>query len=236
MEVRLQKYLADAGVASRRKSEELITSGWVKVNDKVVKELGTKVNPDKDVIKYKDKVISHKEKLVYYVLNKPVGYISSVTDPRHRKTVVDLIKEKERVFPVGRLDYDSEGLLIITNDGDLTYKLTHPKHHIPKQYIVKVKGHPSEDKISKLRIGVALKEFKTSKCKIRLLKKYNKGSLYEVILFEGKNRQIRKMFDYIGHPVITLKRIAIGEIELEDLKTGEYRKLTREEIKYLKSV
>nr|WP_207669183.1 pseudouridine synthase [Natranaerovirga pectinivora] len=234
--MRLQKYLADAGIASRRKAEELILAGLIKVNDKVVKELGTKINSEKDVVKYKNKPVGEKEKFIYLLLNKPVGYISSVTDPRKRKTVIDLIKEKERVFPVGRLDYESEGLLIITNDGELTYRLTHPKHHIPKTYMVKVKGFPTDDKLAKLRKGLDLGEYRTSKTDIRIAKKYKNDTVVEVVLYEGKNRQIRKMFDHIGHPVNSLRRIAIGKIEIEDLKVGEYRKLTKEEIKYLKSL
>ncbi|MFP4697467.1 MAG: pseudouridine synthase, partial [Eubacteriales bacterium] len=234
MEVRLQKFLAEAGIASRRRSEMLITSGLVSVNNDIVTKLGTKIDPHKDVIRYKNKIINNNQKLIYLLLNKPVGYISSAKDPRNRKTVLDLINESERVFPVGRLDYNSSGLLIITNDGDLTYTLTHPKHHVPKTYKVKVKGRPEENKINVLRKGTDLGVYKISKCKIKFLVNSKDSTTYEVVLHEGKNRQIRRMFDYIGHSVISLKRICIGEIKLRDLKEGQYRRLTEKEVNYLK--
>jgi pseudouridine synthase len=236
MEIRLQKYLADAGIASRRKCEDLILKGLVSVNDQIVIELGTKINPEVDVVKYKNKIVKKEEQIKYLVLNKPVGYITSATDPRQRKTVLDLIKEKERLFPVGRLDYNSSGLLLITNDGDLTYRLTHPKHHISKTYQVKVEGSPKEEQLNRLRKGVDLGIYKTSKCHIKILRKDKKNTVVEVVLYEGKNRQIRRMFEFIGHPVITLERVAIGEIQLKNLKVGDYRKLTQDEINYLKKM
>lgn len=236
MQVRLQKYLADAGVASRRKSEELIKKGLISVNGKIVSELGTKVNGNKDVVMFEGNVVSPQIGMVYYILNKPTGYITSVTDDRNRKTIMDLLNVKERVFPVGRLDANSSGLLIVTNDGDLTYRLTHPKHHISKTYRVLVKGIPSERGLELLREGTKLEEYTTSPCNIKVIDKNEKATLVEVVLYEGKKRQIRKMFEHIGCPVIKLDRIKIGKISKGSLKIGLYRELTVEEIKYLKQL
>ncbi|WP_083238773.1 pseudouridine synthase [Caloranaerobacter ferrireducens] len=235
--MRLQKYLAMCGVASRRKSEMLILQGRVKVNGKVVEELGYKIDPDIDIVLVDNKRIIKKENYIYIALNKPEGYITTVKDQFNRPTVLDLVKSiKERIYPIGRLDYDTSGLLLLTNDGDLTYKLTHPKHEIEKVYIAKIKGVPTEKELNKFRKGLKIDNYVTSKAKIEVLKKYNDYSIVKITIHEGKNRQIRKMCKKINHPVIKLKRIAIGKIELGNLKKGSWRYLSKEEISYLKEL
>ncbi len=237
---RLQKYLAGAGIASRRKCEELILQGRVEVNNFVVTELGTKVDPRKDIIKVDDKLVKYKEDkhCSYILLNKPKGYLTSLSDPFGRPTVLDLLKGvKERVFPVGRLDFNSEGLLILTNDGELAYALTHPAKEVEKVYIVKVKGIPSSEKLKTLSKGVTLKNnYKISPCNIYLLKTVNGNAILKVKIKEGKKRQIRKMAEYIGHFVLKLRRIQTGPISLKGVKPGEYRYLNKEEIKSLKKI
>ena len=237
---RLQNYLAGAGVASRRKCEELILQGRVEVNNFVVTELGTKVDPQKDIIKVDDKLVKYKEDkhYSYILLNKPKGYLTSLSDPFGRPTVLDLLKGvKERVFPVGRLDFNSEGLLILTNDGELAYALTHPAKEVEKVYIVKVKGIPSSEKLKTLSKGVTLKNnYKISPCNIYLLKTVNGNAILKVKIKEGKKRQIRKMAEYIGHFVLKLRRIQTGPISLKGVKPGEYRYLNKEEIKSLKKI
>ncbi|HZK40592.1 MAG TPA: pseudouridine synthase [Atribacterota bacterium] len=237
---RLQKYLAGAGIASRRKCEELILQGRVEVNNFVVTELGTKVDPQKDIIKVDDKLVKYKEDkhYSYILLNKPKGYLTSLSDPFGRKTVMDLLKDvKERVHPVGRLDYDSEGLLIFTNDGELTYALTHPSKEVEKVYIVKLKGIPSSEKLKFLSKGVTLKNnYKLSPCSIYLLNTINGNAILKIKIKEGKKRQIRKMAEFIGHFVLKLRRIQTGPISLKDVKPGEYRYLNKEEIKSLKKI
>lgn len=235
--MRLQKYLAMCGVASRRKSEKMILQGRVKVNGKVIDKLGYKINPDIDVILVDNKQVIKKENYIYIALNKPEGYITTVKDQFNRPTVLDLVKSiNERIYPIGRLDYDTSGLLLLTNDGDLTYKLTHPKHEIEKVYIAKIKGVPTEKKLNKFRKGLKIDNYVTSKAKIEVLKKYNDYSIVKIAIHEGKNRQIRKMCKKINHPVIKLKRIAIGKIELGNLKKGSWRYLSKEEISYLKEL
>ena len=237
---RLQKYLAGAGIASRRKCEELILQGRVEVNNFVVTELGTKVDPQKDIIKVDDKLVKYKEDkhYSYILLNKPKGYLTSLSDPFGRPTVLDLLKGvKERVYPVGRLDFNSEGLLILTNDGELAYALTHPAKEVEKVYIVKVKGIPSSEKLKTLSKGVTLKNnYKISPCNIYLLKTVNGNAILKVKIKEGKKRQIRKMAEYIGHFVLKLRRIQTGPISLKGVKPGEYRYLNKEEIKSLKKI
>jgi len=237
---RLQKYLAGAGIASRRKCEELILQGQVEVNNFVVTELGTKVDPKKDKIKLDGKLIKYKEKKYYsyILLNKPKGYLTSLSDPFGRPTVLDLLKGvKERVYPVGRLDYNSEGLLIFTNDGELTHALTHPAKEVEKVYIVKVKGIPSSEKLKTLSKGVTLKNnYKISPCNIYLINTINGNAILKIKIKEGKKRQIRKMAEYIGHFVLKLRRIQTGPISLKGVKPGEYRHLDKEEIKSLKKI
>jgi 23S rRNA pseudouridine2605 synthase len=230
-DVRLQKYLAEAGVASRRKSEKLILDGRVEVNGRLVKELGTKVKPT-DIVKVDGKKVGSVEKKIYIMLNKPIGYVTTVDDQFGRKTVLDLIEGvDQRIYPVGRLDYDSSGLLLMTNDGDFAYRLTHPKHQIDKVYHVKVKGHIDEKVIAAFKKGILLDGRRTAPATIRTLKLFEKNSLVEVITHEGRNRQVRRMLDSCGHSVLRLKRVAMGLLELGDLEEGSWRYLTAQELK-----
>ena len=237
---RLQKYLAGAGIDSRRKCEELILQGQVRVNNSVVTELGTKVDPNNDKIEVNGRLIKYKEnkQFSYILLNKPKGYLTSLSDPFGRPTVLDLLKDvKERIYPVGRLDYNSEGLLILTNDGELTHALTHPAKEVEKVYIVKVKGIPSPEKLKILSKGVTLKNnYKISPSSIYLLKTINGNAILKIKIKEGKKRQIRKMAEYIEHFVLKLTRIQTGPISLTGVKPGKYRYLTKEEIKSLKKL
>lgn len=238
--VRLQKVLADAGIASRRKSEKLILDGRVKVNGKVVTELGFKVK-DSDEVLFDNKLVT-REKKVYYLLNKPTGYISTVSDEKGRKTVLDLLdpeEVQERVYPVGRLDFDSAGLILLTNDGDLTYKLTHPKHEVEKEYQVRVKGIVIRKTLKELRKGVIIDDNHLAKPKnayiVELDKKYQ-TTLLRVTLTEGRNREVRKIFENLGHPVINLTRIRYAFLTTEGVGRGYYRKLKIHEIKKLKQL
>ncbi|ADH60899.1 pseudouridine synthase [Thermoanaerobacter mathranii subsp. mathranii str. A3] len=234
--VRLQKYLAECGIASRRKCEEYILQGRVKVNGKEVKELGVKINPDVDIIEFDDKIVRREKKKVYIMLNKPTGYITSVKDQFGRPTVMDLVKVKERIYPVGRLDYDTSGLLLLTNDGEIANILMHPRHEIAKTYIAKIKGIPTEEELERFRNGLLIEDYVTSKAEIKVLTVKKGTSVVEIKIHEGKNRQVRKMCEAIGHPVISLMRTKIGELSLEGLKPGEWRYLTNKEIDYLKSL
>ena len=237
MEIRLQKYLADAGIASRRKSEELILAGRISVNGDVVTELGVKVDDKKDKVTFDGNPVSIDSKLVYIMLNKPVGYVTTVKDQFNRPAVVDLLKGvKERVFPVGRLDYDTSGLLLLTNDGDLTFKLTHPKHNVEKTYRAKVFGTPTTIEMSMFRRGLLIEGKKTAPAKISIVESQTKMCVVDISITEGRNRQVRKMCSAIKHPVSTLQRTAIGEIELGDLSVGKFRYLTDKEVKYLKKL
>ncbi|HEV8593674.1 MAG TPA: pseudouridine synthase [Pyrinomonadaceae bacterium] len=233
MQERLQKLIAQAGIASRRASEELIKGGEVSVNGSIVTELGTKADPEKDHIKVRGKLINlklEKRSNVYVLLNKPKGYLSSAADPEGRKLVVDLVKGHGKLHPVGRLDFNTEGLIILTNDGEFTNKIATSKT-IPKVYQVKVKGLPTPVAINKLRRGVRLEDgFKTAPADIKVLKPTDKNGWYEVTLFEGHNQQIRKMFDSIGHSVVKLKRISIGHLADGTLSAGSWRLLSPHEI------
>ena len=232
---RLQKVLAHAGIASRRKCEELILEGRVKVNGEIIKELGTKVGPQ-DKVEVRGKLVTAPEEKVYLLINKPVGYVSTVYDPQRRPKVTDLVKEvKARVYPVGRLDFDTEGLLLLTNDGDLTYALTHPKHEFPKTYLVKVQGAPSQDKLDRFRKGLRLTDGKTAPAKVERQKKVGSNTLLEITIYEGRNRQIRRMCETLGHPVLELKRVRFGFLTLTGVETGKYRVLTKDEIDKLKN-
>ena len=226
---RLQKVIANAGIASRRKAEALIKEGRVTVNNEVVKELGTKVTT-KDVIKVDEKEI-RKENKVYYLLNKPRGIITSVTDDKERKTVVDLIPCNERIYPVGRLDYDTTGVLL-TNDGDFANILMHPKKEVEKEYIVKVKGIVKGDAINELKNGVIIDGRKTEKARVKLRKTDYKTntSMLSVTIHEGRNHQVKKMLESVGFPVLKLKREREFIFDLKGLKSGEYRKLTPKEV------
>jgi 23S rRNA pseudouridine2605 synthase len=230
---RLQKLIAQAGVASRRAAEELIRNGEVTVNGEIVTELGTKADPEKDHIKVRGKLINtalERRQDVYILLNKPRGYLSSAADPEGRKLVTDLVKGFGKLHPVGRLDYNTEGLIILTNDGQFTNKVAASKT-IPKVYEVKVKGLPTTVAINKLRRGTVLEDgFKTAPAEIRELKSTDKNGWYEVTLYEGHNQQIRKMFDSVAHSVVKLRRIAIGNLTDLGLGTGVYRILEQKEV------
>ncbi|HBR58709.1 MAG TPA: pseudouridine synthase [Blastocatellia bacterium] len=232
MPERLQKLIAQAGIASRRAAEELILAGDVTVNGKTVTELGTKADPESDHIKVRGKLINlliDTKKKTYILLNKPKGCLSSVSDPEGRKLVTDIVKGYGRLHPVGRLDFNTEGLIILTNDGEFTNAVTASKT-IPKVYMVKVKGIPTEVAIRKLRRGIRLEDgFKTAPANIEVLKPTDKNGWYEVTLFEGHNQQIRKMFDAVGHSVVKLRRTRIGQITDHNLRVGKYRELTAAE-------
>ncbi len=236
MEIRLQKFLADCGVASRRQSEKFIVEGRVKVNGEIKTELGLKINSNEDVIEVDGEVLRKKDEKVYIMLHKPEGYITSVKDQFDRPTVINLIDLKERIFPVGRLDYETSGLLLMTNDGELTYKLTHPKHEVKKVYIAKVIGNPTTDSLNQFKNGLYIDGYKTAKANVFKVKEDHKYTSLKIEIIEGKNRQVRKMCEAIGHKVVNLKRISTGDLKLNDLKKGEYRFLTREEIQYLYSL
>lgn len=237
MEERLQKVMAELGVASRRKCEEFILQGKVKVDGNLVTELGTKVDKQTAVIEVNDVIIKPHSSKVYVLLNKPVGYITSAKDQFNRATVLDLVKEvKERVFPVGRLDYDTEGLLILTNDGELTYQITHPSHHVDKTYEALVAGKVLDQAVQMFSQGILIDNYKTSAARLEIIKYVKDNTLVNITIHEGRNRQVRKMCDAIGHKVITLKRISIGKLTLGALKTGQWRYLLQEEIEYLYSL
>lgn len=238
MEERLQKFLAEAGVASRRKSEQLILDGKIKVNGKVVTTLGTKIDPKKDKVLYKDKeVTTSTVDMVYIMLNKPEGYVTTAKDQFDRPSVLDLIKNVDaRIYPVGRLDYDTSGLLLLTNDGDLTYKLTHPKHDVDKTYVAKVYGTPDEMDLQMFRRGVYIEGVRTKPARIQVLEKGDRLATVEISIHEGKNRQVRKMCEAMKHPVAQLKRVATGDLQMSDLAKGKFRHLTAKEVKYLKSL
>lgn len=232
---RLQKVLAHAGVASRRKAEEMITQGKVKVNGKVVTEQGLKVS-DNDVVEVEG-VKLEKEQKVYYLLYKPRGVISAVSDDKGRKTVTDLLPHvKERLYPVGRLDYETSGVLLLTNDGDFSYALTHPKYKVDKTYVARVKGVPLKEQLRPLERGIVLEDGKTAPARVKLLSSERKAdkSIIEITIHEGKNRQVRRMFDAIGFPVQKLKREQFGFLTLHGLNAGEWRELTTHEVKQMR--
>lgn len=237
MEIRLQKFLAKAGIASRRKSEELISNGKVKVNGLIVTELGTTINPETDIVKYNDKKVILEEEKVYFMLHKPTGYVTTAKDEKGRKTVLDLMKGvSQRIYPVGRLDYDTSGLLLLTNDGDLTYKITHPKHEVEKIYVAKVKGVPTPNELDQFQKGLIIDGRKTSRAKINIINTNRTNSVVSITIKEGRNRQVRKMCEAISHPVLELKRIAIGKLSIDNLEVSKYRSLTKEEIRYLQNL
>lgn len=234
--MRLQKFLATAGIASRRKSEELILAGKVKVNGEIITELGTKVSED-DVVEYNGKIVEQEDKKVYILLNKPKGYVTTVKDEKKRKTVMHLLHGiKERLYPVGRLDFTTEGLLILTNDGDLTYRVTHPKHELSKVYKAFVKGHFTLDEIRQFESGLKIDDYVTSEAKLDVIRENANTSTVEITIHEGKNRQVRKMCEALGHRVLELERIQLGDITLDGVERGKFRHLTDEEIEYLKGV
>ncbi|MBR3523760.1 MAG: rRNA pseudouridine synthase [Bacilli bacterium] len=234
---RLQKVIAEKGYCSRRKAEELIAAGKVEVNGKIVTEMGYKVSFDDDIL-VEGNQLSDKEEKVYFLLNKPRGVVTTVHDEKSRKTVVDLIPTTSRIYPVGRLDYDTTGILILTNDGELTELLTHPKNNIEKTYVAKVNGFLTSENINKLKNGVVIDGKKTNKAKVKV-KKYDKKtntSLVELVIHEGKNHQVKKMFEAIGLKVLKLRREKIAFLTLTGLKSGEVRELTIHEVKKLYSL
>lgn len=233
--IRLQKFLASSGVASRRKCEELILEGKVSVNGTVVTELGTKINPDKDTVRFDGKIVSQTKKLVYILLNKPIGYVTTADDQFGRDTVLDLVKVKERVVPVGRLDMYTSGALILTNDGNFVYKVTHPKHEIEKTYTVTVKGIVKNNEVEKLRKGVKVDDYITKPAKVKILKTDVEKDIsrIEITIHEGKNRQVRKMCEAVGRKVLALHRSKIGKIGVKDLELGRWRFLQKREVQEL---
>lgn len=233
--MRINKYIAQAGIASRRKADQLIESGNVKINGAVMREPGYDVK-EGDKVVVNGRLIEKKQKLIYVLVNKPMGMVTTASDDKDRATVMDIVNDiDERLFPVGRLDYNTTGALIMTNDGDLTYRVTHPRHELGKTYRALVKGVLSDERARKLRNGVDIGGYVTGKAKVKIIKGGAGSTVVEITIHEGKNRQVRKMFAAVGNPVQELERIAIGEIRLGHLRPGHYRKLTREEIEYLKN-
>ena len=231
--MRINKYLAESGICSRRSADKMIENGEVKVNGKIC-SLGTDVNIGSDFVTVNGKPVGNVNQLEYYIMNKPKGYVCTVKDDKGRKTVMDLLPANiKRLFPVGRLDYDSEGLLILTNDGDLTFKLTHPKNEIPKTYLVKTEKPIKQEDLANLRSGVVIDGIKTKKCNVRLIESTDKYSKLHITITEGRNRQIRKMLEAVGNCVDFLKRIKIGDLQLSGLNRGEVRKLSAREVDYL---
>ncbi len=234
--MRINKYLAQAGLCSRRKAEEFITSGKVKVNGKIVTNLATDIK-DTDIVSVNNHTIKVQQKSVYYKLNKPKGYVTTVTDDKERKTVMDLMRGVHaRVYPVGRLDYETEGLLILTNDGEITNILTKPNSEINKTYYAYIEGSISKEEIKKLTSGIDIGDYVTKPCSIELIEQTATQTKLKVTISEGKNRQIRKMFEAVNKNVVLLRRIQIGEIRLGGLSRGEYAPLTSKEIRYLNSL
>ena len=234
--MRINKYIAQCGIASRRKAEDIIKLGKIKVNGKVTTDLSTDIR-DTDIVSIDNKTIKVVSNYVYYKLNKPKGYITSTSDDKDRKTVINLMRGVHyRVFPIGRLDYDTEGLLLLTNDGDIANILTKPNSEVKKTYIVHIEGFINKDDIKKLSSGVDIGDYITRPCSVELMETNETQSKLKVAITEGKNRQIRKMFSSIGKEVTFLRRIQIGDIKLGGLSRGEYAPLNQKEIRYLKSL
>ena len=237
MQERLQKILARAGVASRRHAEELIRDGKVRVNGRVVTELGTKADPERDELRVSGRLISADQPRTYLLLHKPVGYVTTTHDPEGRPTVLDLIHGlKERLYPVGRLDWDTSGLLLLTNDGELTHRLTHPSSEVPRTYQAKVEGIPTPAVLQKLRRGVLLEGRPTLPAQVRVLRQGPGWAWLEITLAEGRNRQVRRMCEQLGHPVLKLCRVALGPLELGELPPGRFRPLQAKELKQLLAI
>lgn len=233
--MRLQKYLAHCGVASRRQAELIIAKSRVSVNDEIVTDPARDVS-DQDLVKVDGKLIKLNKTYKYYLLNKPLGVVSTASDEKGRLNVIDLINSDKRLYPIGRLDMDTTGIILITNDGNLTQILTHPKYELSKTYIAKVKGRPNKTSLNKLRSGLYIDGRKTKEAQVRILNTYPNETLVEISIQEGRNRQIRKMFDAIDHPVVSLMRIKIGEIEIGGLMVGDYRELNKEEMDYINKI
>lgn len=235
--VRLQKFLAEAGVASRRKCEELIKAGLVKVNGRVITRLGTRVDPAADRVEVAGRPVERAAEKVYILLHKPAGYVTTARDPQGRPTVLDLVRDvPQRIFPVGRLDCDTEGLLLLTNDGELAHALTHPRHEVKKTYLAWVRGFPEASRLARMEKGLPLSDGPTAPADVRLKGKNKKGALLEITIHEGRKRQVKRMCALIGHPVERLKRIRLGSLSLGGLKPGQYRFLTGREAEELKKL
>lgn len=234
MKERLQKYMARCGVASRRRSEEMISSGRVKVNGRKILELGVKIDPEVDKVLVDNKPITVEKRKIYLLLNKPKGYLTTQYDPRGRPTIFDLLKNiKERVFPVGRLDFNTKGLLLLTNDGDFAFALTHPKYKIIKTYHALVKGVPEKKKIIQMRKGLMLTDGMTAPAKVEITNIQNNKAILKIAIHEGRNHQVRRMCLHIGHPVLSLERISIDNLSLSGVPRGKYRYLKSHEVKNL---
>ena len=235
--IRLQKYLANAGVASRRAAEKMIAEGRVSVNDEIIREMGVQIDEDYDVVKVDGEAVKNTEKKYYIMLNKPVGFVTTVSDDKGRPTVMDLVSDiSARIYPVGRLDYDTEGLLLLTNDGDLTFKITHPKHDIAKTYVAEVTGNITMDTILQLRRGVMVDGVKTSPAEVEVVGATQYGTKVEITIHEGRNRQVRKMFEALGCIVKKLKRTKEAGLTLGHLPSGTWRKLSESEVNMLKKI
>ena len=233
--MRLNKYIAHSGVCSRRKADELIQKGAVTVNGKRA-ETGMEVG-DGDVVAVEGRPVRPEKRLVYYMLNKPAGYITTVDDEQGRPTVMDLLDDiNERVYPVGRLDLNTSGMLILTNDGELAHRLMHPKHHVVKTYIAEVSGMLTLAQVRKLERGVDIGDHFTAPAEVELIRQSDSSSIAQIKISEGKKRQVRRMFEAVGHKVIALDRIAIGNMKIGHIKQGQYRKLSKNEVEYLKSL
>jgi len=229
-EMRLQKFLAHAGIASRRAAEDIIKQGRVTLNGKTITDMGVSVS-NTDIVTVDGKLIANEEEKTYIMLNKPVGYVSSAKDQFGRPTVIDLVRDiDQRLYPVGRLDYDTAGLILLTNDGDFTYQLTHPKHEIDKVYEALISGIPTNEEIERFEVGLRIEDYTTSPAKIIIKKTNGDNALVHITIHEGKNRQVRKMCGAIGHNVLSLKRISIGPIALNDLAEGKWRRLSNAEL------
>ena len=232
---RLQKLLSMAGVASRRLSEDLIRQGRVTVNGAVITELGTKADPERDEVRVDGRRVRPQRRMRYILLNKPRGYVTTRHDPQGRPTVMDLLKSvHEYVYPVGRLDYDSEGLLLLTNDGDLAARLTHPRHEVERVYEARVRGVPDSHALDRLARGVVIDDRRTAPARVELLETREDQAIVHIALHEGRQRQVRHMFEAVGHPVIRLRRVRLGPIADENLTTGYWRELTPREIARLR--
>lgn len=236
LEERLQKYMATCGVASRRKCEEIIQQGRVKVNGLVISELGYKVDIEKDEVLVDNSKIKKEERKVYIALNKPEGYVCTVKDEKGRQTILDLVDVAERIYPIGRLDYDTSGLILMTNDGDVYNKIIHPREEKNKVYIALVNGNLSKENIEKFETGIDIGGYITAPARIKVIKDYSNSTKVEITIHEGKNRQIRRMCDALGHPVISLRRVQVGDIKLGDLPKGKWRFLDEKEIKHIKNM
>lgn len=235
--MRLAKYLAEAGIASRRKAEEMIAQKRVKVNGETVESQGFKIDPQKDIVEVDDNIVKKCDDKIYILLNKPAGYISSMHDPQGRPTVIQLIKEIEaRIYPVGRLDFDTEGLLLLTNDGEFTNLMIHPRYEITKKYEALVKGNITREALNMLKKGVVLEDGLTAPADVKILAQKKYETLLEIKIHEGRKRQVKRMCAAVGHPVIKLKRTAFAFLDLKGINTGEYRYLKPYEVERLKKI